>query len=166
MWLPRMRNLNDSGLPPYVWIKPLSGGFVYQDAGFLGPQYGALAFGDGKPPDNLLQHPSVSDQDLLARTSLRKAADQRYAREHRRGPTEANGFVYDMALELMKRRDLFDTSTYSPRDVERYGPALRRLPDRARAQGEHPRATGPGAHPADGLRALAGRARDAAPPRR
>jgi len=29
-----------SGLPPYVSIKPGSGGFVYQDAGFLGPQFG------------------------------------------------------------------------------------------------------------------------------
>lgn len=44
---------NNSGLPPYVWIKPLSGGFMHKDAGFLGPQYGSLAFGDGKPPQNL-----------------------------------------------------------------------------------------------------------------
>src|SRR5262245_21619044 len=42
-----------SGLPPYLWIKPLGGGFIYQDAGFLGPPYGALALGDGKPPENL-----------------------------------------------------------------------------------------------------------------
>lgn len=112
---------NDSGLPPYVWIKPMSGGFIYQDAGFLGPKYGALAFGDGKPPDNLLRHASVSDEDLLARTQLRAAADARYAREHRKGPSEANCFVYDMALELMKRKELLDSSSFSPRDVERYG---------------------------------------------
>ena len=37
----------DSGLPPYVWIKPGSGGFMHKDAGFLGPKFGALAFGDG-----------------------------------------------------------------------------------------------------------------------
>ena len=45
----------DSGLPPYVWIKPGNGGFIPKDAGFLGPKYGALAFGDGKPPENLLR---------------------------------------------------------------------------------------------------------------
>ena len=49
-----------SGLPPYVWIKPGSGGFIYQDAGFLGPKYGALAFGDGKPPENLLRSDRVT----------------------------------------------------------------------------------------------------------
>ncbi len=47
----------DSGLPPYISIKPGSGGFFYQDAGFLGPQYGALALGDGKPPTNLAPAP-------------------------------------------------------------------------------------------------------------
>src|SRR5262245_24294025 len=30
----------ESGLPPYIWIKPGSGGFIYQDAGFLGAKYG------------------------------------------------------------------------------------------------------------------------------
>ena len=32
-----------------------------RDAGFLGPKYGALAFGDGKPPENLLRPKSLSD---------------------------------------------------------------------------------------------------------
>jgi Protein of unknown function (DUF1501) len=112
---------NDSGLPPYVWIKPLSGGFIHKDAGFLGPKYGSLAFGDGRPPDNLLRHASVSEEDLFERAKLRSVADKRYAQSHRAGATEANSFVFDMGLELMKRRDLFDASKVSPRDVERYG---------------------------------------------
>jgi hypothetical protein len=112
----------DSGLPPYVWIKPGSGGFIYQDAGFLGPQCGALAFGDGKPPENLLRHESVSEKDMLERSQLRAAADKRFAKDHRQGPTDANSFVYDMGVELMKRQDIFDTSKFSARDVERYGP--------------------------------------------
>lgn len=69
----------DSGLPPYVWIKPGSGGFIHQDAGFLGPKYGALAFGDGKPPENLLRHESVSDADDDERNRLREAANRDYA---------------------------------------------------------------------------------------
>src|SRR3954471_17704834 len=35
-----------SNLPAYMWIKPGSSGFITKDAGFLGPQYGALALGD------------------------------------------------------------------------------------------------------------------------
>ena len=51
-----------TGLPPYVWIKPYSGGFKTEDAGFLGPKYVALAFGDGQPPENMLRHPDVSEE--------------------------------------------------------------------------------------------------------
>src|SRR4029079_375908 len=34
-----------SNLPPYVWVKPGSSGFITGDSGFLAPQYGALALG-------------------------------------------------------------------------------------------------------------------------
>jgi hypothetical protein len=112
---------NGSGLPPYVWIKPLSGGFIYKDAGFLGPQYGSLAFGDGKPPENLLRHPSVTDQDFQERTQLRDLFDQRYTRSRKTSSVEANSFTFHMGAELMKRRELFDDSKVSPQDVERYG---------------------------------------------
>ena len=111
----------ESGLPPYVWIKPGSGGFIHQDAGFLGPQYGALAFGDGKPPENLLRPASVTEADDAERNALRAAADRRYAAARRKPITEANSYVYDMARTLMKRQDLFDTSKFSPQDVQRYG---------------------------------------------
>ena len=112
---------NNSGLPPYVWIKPLSGGFMHKDAGFLGPQYGSLAFGDGKPPQNLLQHADVTDQEMTERMEIRSFADRRYATGRRTTSTEANGFVYSMGLELMQRRQLFDESTFSAMDVQRYG---------------------------------------------
>src|SRR5262249_51403474 len=55
------------------------------------------------------------------RSKLRAAADKRFGQQHRQGPSDANSFVYDMGLELMKRQDIFDTSKFSPRDVERYG---------------------------------------------
>jgi hypothetical protein len=65
-----------SGLPPYVWVKPYSGGFKTEDAGFLGAKYGALALGDAKPPENLLRHASVSNEaNQLAQPTER--ADQR-----------------------------------------------------------------------------------------
>jgi len=111
----------DSGLPPYIWVKPGSGGFVLPDAGFLGPRYGALAFGDGKPPDNLLRPESLSAAEDRERNALRHQADRRYAQGRRRQWTQANSYVYDMSEQLKKRMDLFDPAAVSPRDVERYG---------------------------------------------
>jgi hypothetical protein len=111
----------DSGLPPYVWIKPGNGGFIHQDAGFLGPKYGALAFGDGQPPENLLRPVSISPEQDDARHTLREKLNAGYASQHRQQASEANSYVYDMARALMKRQDLFDTSKFDPRDVERYG---------------------------------------------
>lgn len=111
----------DSGLPPYVWIKPGSGGFIYQDAGFLGPKYGALALGDGKPPENLLLNKTVTADDDAERKALRNLADKRYAERRSKEFTDANSYVFDMAEKLARRQDLFDESTFAPKDVERYG---------------------------------------------
>ena len=110
-----------SGLPPYIWIKPGSGGFKDTDAGFLGAKYGALAFGDGKPPENLLPHASLAAQDSLERAKLLELANNRYARGRRVRANEANSYVHNMATQLMKRQDLFDESTYTDRDRQRYG---------------------------------------------
>lgn len=111
----------ESGLPPYVWIKPGGGGFKHQDAGFLGPKYGALAFGDGKPPENMTRPESITAADDLDRNRLREAVNQRYAGRRRKQNVEASSYVYDMARTLMRRQDLFDASQFSPKDVERYG---------------------------------------------
>ncbi len=110
-----------SGLPPYVWIKPGSGGFLPGDAGFLGAQYGALAFGDGKPPPNLLRPDSLGESDDLERQKLRQLADRRYARRRPKESSEAQSHVFDMAARLQKHRALFDFSTFARKDVERYG---------------------------------------------
>lgn len=111
----------ESGLPPYVWIKPGSGGFIHQDAGFLGPKFGAVAFGDGKPPENLVLHESLTAVEDDERDALRQAANVRYSKGRRKQMGEATSYVYDVARTLMRRQDLFDTSKFDPRDVERYG---------------------------------------------
>jgi hypothetical protein len=111
----------ESGLPPYVWIKPGSGGFIHQDAGFLGPKYGALAFGDGKPPENLLRPDFITQDQDDARHALREKLSARYAAQHRKQNSEASGYTYDMGRALMKRQDLFDTAKFDPKDIERYG---------------------------------------------
>ena len=117
----KLMGSGQSGLPPYVSIKPGSGGFFYQDAGFLGPQFGALAFGDGKPPENLLRPDSITEADDLARNALRVGLNKRYAERRRKENSNAHAAVYDMAATLMKRQDLFDTTKLSPTDVQRYG---------------------------------------------
>jgi hypothetical protein len=111
----------DSGLPPYIWVKPMNGGFIFKDAGFLGPRYGALALGDGKPPENLLRPPSLSPADDEERNELRKLADSRYMARRRKDLTEANSYAFDMAAQLQKRIELFDTTKLPAKDVERYG---------------------------------------------
>lgn len=110
-----------SGLPPYVSIKPGSGGFLYQDAGFLGPKYGALAFGDGRPPENIVRPEALTAEEDAARSRLRAAANARYVAGRRPQNNDAQSFVYEMAQALVRRQDLFDTSRFDPQDVERYG---------------------------------------------
>jgi hypothetical protein len=110
-----------TGLPPYVWIKPYSGGFKTEDAGFLGPKYGALAFGDGQPPENMLRHPDVSEERDQLRNELREKLNRDYAKVRRPDNADATSYVFDVAQKLMDRAHLFDESKLNPRDVERYG---------------------------------------------
>lgn len=110
-----------SGLPPYVWLKPGNGGFIHADGGFLGPKYGAVAFGDGKPPENLVRTTTITADEDSERNALREAINKRFAESRRKDASEANAAVYEMARKLMERRELFDTSKYDPKDVERYG---------------------------------------------
>jgi hypothetical protein len=111
----------ESNLPPYVWIKPGNGGFIYKDAGFLGPKYGALALGDGKPPENLVRPAELTATDDAERNELRKLFDQRYAAGRRTELTEANSYAFDMAAQLQKKLELFDLSKLPQKDLDRYG---------------------------------------------
>jgi hypothetical protein len=117
----RLLGPGDSGLPPYMWVKPGSGGFITQDAGFLGPRYGALALGDGQPPPNLLRPNTLTAQDDQERNELRTLLDQRFANGRPTDATEANSYVYQMSAQLQRNAQLFDSSTLPPRDLERYG---------------------------------------------
>ena len=110
-----------SQLPPYVWVKPYSGGFKTGDAGFLGPKYGALAFGDAKPPENLLRDQSVSAERDAARNALREKLNVNFKSKRSQDVTDANSYVFDVAQKLMDRAHLFDESKLNPKDVERYG---------------------------------------------
>lgn len=109
------------GMPPYVWVKPGSGGFITQDTGFLPPQYGALAFGDGKPPENLLRPETIGEDEDKERRNLRDLADRKYSKRRPKQATEAQSYVFDMAQKLQKHRALFDYSSFTDKERERYG---------------------------------------------
>lgn len=110
-----------SGLPPYVWVKPGSGGFISKHAGFLGAKYGALALGDGKPPENLVPPEGLSPEAAEERNELRERFNRRYAARRQPANSEANSYVYDVARTLMKHESLFDEATLPERDRQRYG---------------------------------------------
>jgi hypothetical protein len=111
----------DSGLPPYVWVKPMNGGFIYKHAGFLGPKFGALALGDGKPPENLVRPKELSAEADDERNELRKLLDKEYAANRRTELTEANTHAFEMAAQLQKKIELFDLSKLPQKDQDRYG---------------------------------------------
>lgn len=109
------------GLPAYLWVKPGSGGFIPNDGGFLGAKYGALALGDGKPPENLLRPAAISTAEDDLRNEFRTKSNARYSAKRRKQNSEANSYVFDVARELSRRSDLFDETKVSERDRERYG---------------------------------------------
>ncbi|MEO1998791.1 MAG: DUF1501 domain-containing protein [Planctomycetaceae bacterium] len=111
----------DSGLPPYVWVKPGNGGFISKHAGFLGAKYGALALGDGKPPANLIRPAAITSAADAARQELRNTFNSRFANRRQPAFNEANSHVYDVAQTLMKHVELFDETTLSDKDRQRYG---------------------------------------------
>jgi hypothetical protein len=110
-----------SGMPPYVTLTSLPGGFIAEDAGFLGPKFGSLAFSNGKPPENLLRVPEVGADQDAARNELRAVLDRRYSVGRSNRVVEANASVFDMADKLIARADVFDTSKFSEKDKSRYG---------------------------------------------
>ena len=111
----------ESGLPPYVWVKPGRGGFIWQHGGFLGSRYGALALGDGKLPVFVKPPEEITEESARRRNRLRKLADKRFGRQRRASEIEAYESSFEMAEQLMRRKELFDESAVAPRDRERYG---------------------------------------------
>jgi hypothetical protein len=112
---------DDATLPPCVLVKPYSGGFDYKSAGFLGAKFGTLLLGEGKPPANMLRPESVTDAASQRRAQFRKFANGRFEQGRRAAETSAYAHSFDMAEQLMTRRDLFDESKISATDARRYG---------------------------------------------
>ena len=63
-------------LPGYIHITAGGGGLSGKDAAFLGPKYGALTLGNGKPPANTERPGSIEAAEDLARHELRMQLDR------------------------------------------------------------------------------------------
>lgn len=108
-----------SELPNYIWVKPGSGGFIWQHAGFLGARYGALALGDGRPPAHIKRPAGIDDARDVSRNEVRKRLNSRFGAKRREPKVEAYDHSFEMAEKLIHRKDLF--ADFTPRELERYG---------------------------------------------
>lgn len=108
-------------LPGYIRIHPGGGGTNTSEAAFLGPKYGPLYLGNGKPPANTEGPAELDAATAAARQALRAHANDRFARRRRTAETEAYTTSYEQALQLMERREVFDISREPEAVQHRYG---------------------------------------------
>jgi hypothetical protein len=112
----------DNPLPGYIHITPKgNGGVNAEDAAFLGPRYASVALGDGAAPANIARPPALTPEDDRERHEFRVKANERFLQTRRTAETEAYTYSYDQAEQLMRKRDVFDTSKEPPRVADRYG---------------------------------------------
>ena len=111
----------DNQLPSYMHIKPGRGGYMWKDAGFLGPQYGALGLGDGKPPIHIRRPVGLGSAQAADRDRLRRQANSRFRRGRLDQFIKAYDYSYEMARQIGQRQDLFDPDTLPAADRDRYG---------------------------------------------
>jgi uncharacterized protein (DUF1501 family) len=107
-------------LPGNIHITPSRGG-PRADAAFLGPQHASLALAGGAAPRNVDRPPIFSAEADEARYHLRDLADLRFSQRRRTAYTEAYHSSYDRALQLIRRKELFDVGREPAADQDRYG---------------------------------------------
>ena len=114
-----LRGEEQIDLPNYIWVKPGSGGFIWQHAGFLGAKYGALALGDGKPPVHINRPAEITDAKDSSRNAIRRQLNEQFRLGRRAADVDAYDYSFQMAEKLIKRKDLFDD--FTPVEKDRYG---------------------------------------------
>ncbi|MEK6236650.1 MAG: DUF1501 domain-containing protein, partial [Planctomycetales bacterium] len=117
--LSKIKGDPQSKLPNYIWVKPGSGGFIWQHAGFLGARYGALALGDGKPPVHINRPPDLNDAADQQRNDVRQRLNARFRQGRRTAKVDAYDYSFKTAEQLIRRKELF--ADFTPRELERYG---------------------------------------------
>jgi uncharacterized protein (DUF1501 family) len=113
---------SESALPGYLQIRHgKGGGFNKQDAAFLGPRFGSVTLGDGKPPENLIRPADLSAATDQQRNSLRNKLDQRFLKSRKSAETEAYTQSFDQAAQLMAKKDVFALEKEPAELREKYG---------------------------------------------
>src|SRR5262245_17441190 len=112
----------DNPLPGYIHITPRgNGGVNAADAAFLGPRYASVSLDDGNAPANISRPSDLSAEADVLRQQARLKASERFLKGRRTAQTEAYLASFDQAAQLMKQKDLFDTSTEPLKVRDRYG---------------------------------------------
>jgi hypothetical protein len=93
----------------------------FHKAAYLGAQYASMAIYDGKPPESASPGEAMPDEAIARRNAFRESVNNRFAGRRRTADTEAYGFSFIQARELMERRDVFDLNRESAADQQRYG---------------------------------------------
>ncbi len=108
-------------LPGHIVISPGGGGGRNADSAYLGPRYGSVTLGGGKPPQFSERPESLAEASSQCANDLRRKVNDRFAVRRRTAQTDAYTQSYEQGLELMKRREIFDITKESAQDQERYG---------------------------------------------
>jgi hypothetical protein len=109
-------------LPAFFHVSPSgTSGFNRRDAAFLGPRYASVTLADGRPPANLLRPGGLNAAADARRDGVRIRLNARFAHGRRSADAEAFTHSFEQALEVMRRRDLFDAEREPLAVRERYG---------------------------------------------
>jgi hypothetical protein len=109
----------DFPLPGHILIRGSGAG--PGNGSYLGPRYGGVVMEGGKPPA-FTERPAGLDRDGdVRRAALRGRINDRFATRRRTADTDAYTYSQGQALEILDRRQVFDVSLESQRDLDRYG---------------------------------------------
>ncbi len=108
-------------LPGHIVISPGGAGGRNADSAYLGPKYGSVALGGGKPPQFSERPPGLIEDASICANDIRRKVNDRFALRRRTAQSDAYTQSYEQGLELMRQRDVFDVSKEPQKDQERYG---------------------------------------------
>ena len=111
-----------TGLPGNIQVLPNGGGgFDKSDSTFLGPKFGAVTLGDGKPPADLLRPAALTDPADRQREEFRKKLNDRFAKSRKSASTDAYTESFDQAERVFRQSDVFDVTKEDAKVADRYG---------------------------------------------
>ncbi|MFO0801944.1 MAG: DUF1501 domain-containing protein [Gemmataceae bacterium] len=113
---------NSTGLPGNIQILPNGGGgFGKSDATFLGPKFGAVSLGNGKPPADLARPAAITDATDRQREEFRKKLNDRFAKSRKSAATDAYTESFEQAERVFRQSDVFDVTKEDSKIADRYG---------------------------------------------